>query len=181
MYGEWLRLTPAELDRARTDPDWVLDMVMASDDMDDDNSTPEASARARYSGTDKTWHALSYLLYRAEFPIEIIMGEQPLIASAGNDEDDEESEEESGDDWSYGPPGYLTPDQVRQAAVALADITEASLIDGIDPADLTRNHVYPEIWDRPDELKWAVHAIPYIKAYFAAAAEAGEGIMCWIG
>ena len=158
MYGEWLRVTPAELRQVMADPE-------ASYQLTDTEETD------RRSGTDKTWHALAYLLQRADFPVSIITGEQCVV----DDPDDSEV------DWGYGPPGYLTPQQVSIASSALADLTAERLLDGVSPADLAREQIYPQVWNRPDELAWAVHALPYMRDFFAAAAAQGDAILCWIG
>src|SRR5690349_9959838 len=114
MNGEWLRVTPAELAAALAYPGDAYGLVTAADETGD----IEAIAGNRRSGTDKTWHALAYLLERADFPIDIITGEQSLV----DDPDDSDV------DWGYGPPGYLTPDQVRRAADALSEVTADGLV-----------------------------------------------------
>jgi hypothetical protein len=166
MYGEWLRLTPAELEHAKSDLRWAHDLAMKADEGVD---LPVADRRS--FGTDKTWQALQFLLDRKDFPIWIVFGEENFV----DDPEDPET------DWGYGPPRYLTPEQVQQAAVALADLTEEALIDGVDPAELQQAGIYPTVWDRPDELPWAVCHLPEVKVYFDAAAKAGDAILCWIG
>jgi Domain of unknown function (DUF1877) len=169
MYGEWLRVTPAELDRAKADLGWARDFV---DEVDESFTGDDSDvADRRRFGTDKTWHALDYLLSRRDFPISVIYGEQSLV----DDPDDDDA------DWGYGPPRYLTAAQVRQAADALAGITEEQLLDGVQQADLERENIYPAIWDRPGELPWAACYLPHVKTYFEAAAKAGDAIICWIG
>jgi hypothetical protein len=171
MYGEWLRITPAQLDEVVADPGSAYQLVEAARDGGGPAETVEDSAVNPRSGTDKTWHALVYLLERAHFPVNIITGEQRLPDDADGTEVD----------WGYGPPGYLTPDQVRQAATALAELTGADLTADVERADLTRNAIYPQVWDEPDSLEWAVHALPFAQAYFASAAHRGDAVMCWIG
>jgi len=168
MYGEWLRLTPAELERAKADTVWLTDL--SSKELgrprwrpgDTDLDIPE---RRRF-GTDKTWHALDYLLTRRDFPVGIIYGEEEF---------------EPPFEWGYGSPMYLPPERVRTAAAALAPLSEADLLDGVDHTDLLVEDIYPSVWDRPDELDWAVCFLPYVKVYFDAAAESGDAIVCWIG
>jgi hypothetical protein len=168
MYGEWLRLTRAELERALADLEWVRQLIDRLDEADtgDDKNIAE---RRRF-GSDKTWHALDYLLTRRGFPISIIYGEKSFV----DDPDDADA------DWGYGPPQYLTAAQVRQAADALAGLTEEQLLDGVQQLDLERADIYPAIWDRPDELAWAVCYLPDARTYFEAAAKAGDAIICWI-
>jgi len=168
MYGEWLRVTPAELERAQVDLVWLRDLA---DELDEaytgDDKT--VSERRRF-GTDKTWHALDYLLTRRGFPISIIYGEKSFV----DDPDDADA------DWGYGPPQYLTVAQVRQAADALAGLTEEQLLDGVQQLDLERADIYPAVWDRPGELEWAVCHLADARTYFGAAAKAGDAIICWI-
>ncbi|MFD6039307.1 DUF1877 family protein [Streptomyces griseoincarnatus] len=61
--------------------------------------------QARCFDTDKMWHALDFLLRRVGFPVDVVFGEEEIPGA---------------DDWSYGPPRCLTPDQVRTAAEAFA-------------------------------------------------------------
>ena len=170
MNGEWLRLTPAELERAKSDLAWAQDLADRLSEAEYDPQTPTDVAHHRTFGTDKTWHALDYLLGRRQFPVSIVYGEEALV----------EAPEDPDADWGYGPPSYLTVERVRQAAAALAELTEERLLDGVEAADLQREQIYPNIWDRPDELPWAACYLPDVKIYFAAAAEAGDAIVCWI-
>ena len=58
---------------------------------------------------------------------------------------------------------------------------EDDLLAGVDQADLVREGIYPAVWDRPDQLPWVVRHLPYVRAYFTAAAAAGDAVVCWIG
>jgi hypothetical protein len=179
MYGQWLRVTPAELDRAKADLQWAQDHAERVEEAEypleqDLQLSPRDIAERRSMSTEKTWHALDFLLTRRGFPVSIIMGEHPFG-------DDVDSLEDPDTDWGYGPPSYLTPDEVRRAAEALAGLSEEDLLDGVDPGDLTRAEIYPNVWDRgPSELQWAVCELPWVKAYFEAAAKDGDAILCWI-
>jgi hypothetical protein len=168
MYGEWLRVTPAEHEHAKGDLRWALCLAR---NVAEDEDQDWAVVDRRSFGTDKTWHALDYLLRRKGFPVSIIFGEESFV----DDPEDPEA------DWGYGAPQYLTPAQVQQAAVALADLTEEALIDGVDQAELRRASIYPTVWDRPGELPWAVGHLPSVKVYFEAAARSGDAMLCWIG
>ncbi|MER6533362.1 DUF1877 family protein [Streptomyces sp900105755] len=106
MIGEYLRVTVAELDRAIQDPDWALDFVEKVQDAEEESET--VPAEARHFSTYKTWAMLSFLLARAEFPVNVIHGEE----SFAEDED-----------WGYGPPRYLRPERVRLAAETLRATT----------------------------------------------------------
>lgn len=174
MYGEWLRVSVAELDRAKVDLPWAHGLALRVEESEHppgQHLDPPDVAGVRSFGTDKTWHALAYLLARREFPVSIIYGEESFV----DDPDDPEA------DWGYGPPSYLTPDQVRRASEALADLTEEDLLDGVNSDELQREKIYPEVWDRgPEELQWSVCHLPWVKVYFQAAAQSGDAIICWI-
>jgi hypothetical protein len=175
MYGQWLRISEAELDRAKVDLPWAHDLARRIEETESaagQHLDPPDVARRRSFGTDKTWHALAYLLDRREFPVSIIYGEESLVA----DPNDPSA------DWGYGAPNYLTSDHVRRAAGALADLSAEDLLDGVDADDLQWEEIYPNVWARgPGELQWAVSRLPWVKVYFQSAANDGDAMICWIG
>lgn len=71
--------------------------------------------RARRFDTDKMWHALDFLLRRIGFPVDVVFGEEEIPGA---------------ENWSYGPPRCLTPEQVRTAAEAFAATPSARLTEG---------------------------------------------------
>lgn len=113
MYAGWLRVSLAELDRAKADLRWAHDLARRVEESEyppGQHLEPPDCAGRRPFGTDKTWHALAYVLARRGFPVSIIYGEESFV-------DDPDAPEA---DWGYGPWSYLTPDHVRRAAEALA-------------------------------------------------------------
>lgn len=179
MNGNWLRVTAAQLAAAKDDLDLAYEE--AQDAVD--------GADERWLCTDKTWHALDFLLERYGVTVPIVYGAEPFVDTPddaddeADDDADDEAEDEAdldGLDWGYGPPRYLTPEQVAAAATELTDLTEEELLRGVDPAELARAEIYPNVWDRPAELTWAVHALPDVKRFFADAAESGDAVICWL-
>jgi hypothetical protein len=174
MNGEYLRLTVSELRRAIEDPDWALEFAdgwrdaldYAEDAGDEWDGADPGEARHRYLTTHKAWDAIRYLLQRASFPIDVVFGEHAFTS-----EDT---------DWGYGPPRYLTAQEVVQAAAALATVSFDQLIDGLAPADLTAANVYPQMWDEPDALQWVRHWYQPLPQFFAAAAEGGDSMIIWL-
>ncbi|WP_033321448.1 YfbM family protein [Streptomyces yerevanensis] len=163
MIGEYLRVTAAELDRAIQDPDWALDFVEEVQDAEEESEP--APAEARHFSTYKAWDMLRFLLSRVEFSVNVIHGEEPFA-------DDE--------DWGYGPPRYLKPERVRLAAQALRTATYDQLIDGVNPAELTRAEVYPLGWDEPGALEWGRHWYEGLTEFFEAAAAADDALLVWL-
>lgn len=172
MNGEYLRLTPTELERALGDAEWALAFAEEVQDAqedgdvdgDGDGDVEGAPGDARWFSTDQTWHLLAYLLRRAEFPVDIVFGEVTLA--------DEE--------WGYEKPRYLSPDRVRLAADALGRTTYDRLVHGVDPAELTEAEIYPLIWDSSDALDWARDVFGGLVRFFGAAAAAGHAVVLWI-
>ncbi|WP_344875756.1 YfbM family protein [Allokutzneria multivorans] len=163
MDGNYLRVTQEELERALDDPNGFREETQDRlDDLADADLPPE---EARYLTTHKAWHAIAFLLGRAEFHVDVVHGEGEI------------AEEE---DWGYGPPRYLSADQVESAAEALAVLDFDELLDSTDPNDLTEADVYPLTWDEEDALEWVGHWFKPIPAFFSAAAEKGDSMILWI-
>jgi hypothetical protein len=163
MIGEYLRVTAAELDRAIKDPDWALDF--AEEVQDTEEESEPAPAEARHFSTYKTWDMLRFLLARAEFPVNVIQGEEPF------------AEEE---DWGYGPPRYLRPERVRLTAHALRATSYDRLVSDVDPADLAKAEVYPLGWDEPGALEWGRHWYDGLTQFFETAAAADDAVIVWL-
>jgi len=173
MIGEYARLTSSELKHAIDDPEWALDRVEQLQDVlaeadirvDDWDGSDDPPGRARLYTTYKTWHLLAYLLQRARFPVNVVYGERVL--------DDDQ-------DWGYGPASYLTPDRVRYAANALDAMPYSELAQGVTAADLNAADVYPSPWDDENGAEWGRDYYERLTAFFGAAADAGDAILCWI-
>ncbi|AWZ10776.1 MULTISPECIES: YfbM family protein [unclassified Streptomyces] len=162
MNGQYLRLTPAELERALHDPDWASRYAHASYESDDQ------VASARVHETDKAWNALDFLLQRRGFPVDVVFGEADMPWPEGHD-------------WGYGPPRLLTADRVRVAADALDAHGPDVLTSGVTPADLAGANVYPQtVWDRGEEPDWIAAHWAALGPYLRAAADEGDALLLWI-
>ncbi|MEH1027452.1 YfbM family protein [Micromonospora profundi] len=173
MNGNWLRVSPDQLEQARADLNWAYELAMTERDGDSE----------RWAGTDKAWNALDFLLDRLGFEIPLVLGAESFVEFPDVEPDSEEMFdflENLEDDWGYGPPSYLTPAQVATAASQLAALTEDDLIRGVDPQELKRADVYPGPWESSDELVWAAHYLPDVRNFFAAAARDGDAVICWL-
>ncbi|MET8856147.1 YfbM family protein [Streptomyces sp. NPDC004579] len=162
MIGEYLRVTATELDRAMRDPDWALDFV---EEVQAAEEAEPAPAEARHFSTYKTWDLLRFLLARAEFPVDVIHGEEPFAED---------------EDWGYGPPRYLRPERVRLAAESLRAADYDQLISGVDPAELTSADVYPLGWSEPGALEWGRHWYDGLTQFLEAAAGADDAVLVWL-
>ncbi|UGY92874.1 YfbM family protein [Streptomyces gobiensis] len=164
MIGEYARVTTSELDQVINDSEWALDFV---DELVEAELDAQADpSEARCLDTDKAWDALGFLLRRVGFPVDIVHGEEAIPEA---------------EDWGYGPPRYLTPDQVQVAAGALAKMTGARLIEGVTPEELARADVYPSIiWERGESLDYVRDHYDSLVPFFEAAAREGDAMLVWL-
>lgn len=91
---------------------------------------------------DKAWHGLHFLFtgsdWEGDFP-------QGFIATCGEPVGDE--------DVGYGPARSFTPDEVEKIAKFLATQNEDVLRKRLDPKKMKELEIYPDIWDRADDLE----------------------------
>ncbi|SDN58454.1 YfbM family protein [Allokutzneria albata] len=163
MNGNYLRVSQEELERAIDDPSGFRDD--AQDLIDEQEEADLPPEQARYLSTHQAWHAIAFLLGRADFHVDVVHGEGEIAED---------------EDWGYGPPRYLSAERVEAAAEALAAIDFAELADGVDPSELTEADVHPLTWDEEDALEWVGHWFAPLPAFFSAAAEKGDAIILWI-
>lgn len=133
--------------------------------------SPERRPPAERSiSTDKNWAGFDYLLRRHGFPVDIVFGEETFPGTTPGDEFSEGT-------WGYGPPTYLTPERVAEAARALAALSPADLIRGVTPDEVTAADRYSF---HPDDLLEVAAELPAAQRLFTAAAEAGDAVLCWL-
>ncbi|MDX2561286.1 DUF1877 family protein [Streptomyces sp. TX20-6-3] len=53
-------------------------------------------------------------------------------------------------------------------------------VEGVDPSELTKAEIYPQIWDSPASLEWADDLFTPLTAFFQDAASAGHAMLIWI-
>ncbi len=174
MNGNWLRVSPAELDRARTELDWAYDLA---------EEARNGEHPGRWAGTGRAWHGVDFLLHRRGFDVPIVFGTESLVPLPDVEPDSAEMVDfldDAAGDWGYGPPCALTPAQVAAAATQLAGLTGADLIRDVDPAELDRAECYPRGWTEPGRLEWVAGHLPDAQRFFAAAAKDGDAVICWL-
>lgn len=74
-----------------------------------------------------------------------------------------------GDDFGYGPPRYLQPDEVAAIAALVEPISVTDFEARIDLGLLARLDVYPAGWERPDD---AALNVAYLRDGYAELREA---------
>ncbi|GAA3232138.1 YfbM family protein [Oerskovia jenensis] len=162
MIGYALTLSPADLVRAAADPDWALELVEELEGSDD-----ETRPGPRVLDLDKAWAAVAFALGRVRFPVDVIHGEQPLTE----------------DEWGYGPPRYLTPARVQEAAAAFAATTPKALLADVSAELLDEADVYPGGWqDDPGTVQeYVLPSLRDLTDLYADAAADGYSVVVWLG
>lgn len=89
---------------------------------------------------DKAWHGIHFLLTGTAWE-----GEPPLdfLLKGGT---------EFGHDQGYGPPRYLSPEELEVIAQALEEIPPGTFRSRFDPDLLDQHQIYPTHWNNPEEL-----------------------------
>lgn len=162
MVACFAALSPSDLNALRKDTDRIEEFLCP----DDGDSEPP-----NYIDLDKAWHGIHYLLTGlAEGGPE----PQSLAVFGG---------EEFGPEIGYGPARFLTGDQVRRVAEALAGITPESLAQRFDAEDMEAKQIYPDvIWVRDGEeaLAYALENYRQLQIFYQEAAARGDAVIQWL-
>ena len=154
MIGNLMQISPEMLAGFIAKPDEIESFLYPEDDEHENGID-----------IDKAWHGVHFLLSGDAWG-----GEAPLAdAILGGTE--------IGDDAGYGPAKYLTTEEVRAVAAALRELSASALGAKYDASDLTRNEIYPAIWDEPDSLNYLLAAYESVRSYYEEAAAKGNAML----
>ena len=156
ITGMYVRVAPGDLERLNRDPEafyWASTASMTPGWENHPSTEPWISI-------EKAWAALGYLLDKAtDGTVDVVFGGTPI-----------------GEDWGFGPPRYLTPDEVRQAADMLSRTPVDRLAAHYDAWQLADAKIYPGVWDDND-LRGLQIDYETLVEFFAVAAESGDGML----
>lgn len=118
---------------------------------------------------DKAWHGIHFVLNGSEWEgtpplFNVVLGGEPV-----ND-----------DDVGHGPARCLMPREVQDVAAALRAIPPEEFRRRYDPALLTANDIYPQIWDDEDERDPLLEDYELLREFFLGAAQAGDALLLCI-
>jgi hypothetical protein len=127
MYCGLYKLSPEDADRLLKNPGMISTMISYE------------PTDGSYLSLEKAWHGLHYLLTG-----HASGGPQPLsfIFAGGQD---------IGVDLGYGPARLLSARFVKDLDSSLSELTINEIWLRFDPAKMSKEGIYPEIWDEPEE------------------------------
>lgn len=158
MTCELRQLSPAYAQRLLQNPDEVLQYY-------DDASGGELPEEAQGEDLDldKAWHGLHYLLTGTAWG-----GQLPLsyLVHGGEQVGDEQEH-----DLGYGPARILLPAQVVTFSQALGQLNAVEISRRFNPAEMMRLDIYPNIWDRKDEMldEWMQESLADLQGFLQRA------------
>jgi hypothetical protein len=114
---------------------------------------------------DKMWSAVGWVLRRCGAPVD------PVQAGS----------EHIGEDFGFGPLIYFPPEQAASIAASLDAVTDADLAGAIDFDELTRDDIYPNVWERAEEHEdlrdWIVSSCQSVILVYRIARQKSFGVI----
>jgi hypothetical protein len=159
MIGYFAAIDASALAGIQADPSLMEEFLYP----DDGDSEPENSL-----DVDKSWHAIHYMLTGTADG-----GHGPLAMTVLGGE-------ELGDDMGMGPARFLSPQQVKEVADALAKLTLEQFANNYKPAEMTAMQIYPDvIWERDGQegLDYVIENFQQLVPFYREAAVRGDGMI----
>lgn len=159
MTGRYRQITPQQLDEMKHVPARVAEILI---------SQPQEPGMA--IDVDKAWHGLHYVVTGTAQG-----GHAPLsMAVLGGTE--------IGGDVGYGPAKYLTPEEVKEVAKALAGLDEAALRAKFNPKAMADAKVYPEdLWEGEDDaFEYLLENFAMLSIFFQDASARGNAVLFYL-
>ena len=187
INAKYRRITPQELAAFQSDPSSIaaffgtdkLDRFLGDEEFDEaaylDEPSPVDDPERLFDLTN-SWMAVHYLLTgevtdpsQSTTPpplVYVVMGGTPI----------------SDEDVGYGPPRYLTPEQVKEAADALSDLAPEDLRGRFDVAAYNAADGYPMMrptgWE-PEDVEPLLEEYADLRQFFKETAEQGDALLLW--
>jgi hypothetical protein len=119
---------------------------------------------------DKAWQAIHYLL--TEDPWEG-SGVKSFILNGGK--------EIGVIDVGYGPARSFSSDEVKEIHNELSEISSMDLRSKFDFELLSKNDIYPSIWDRkdPEDINYVINCFDIMKDFIKRAHDENKGLIAY--
>ena len=166
MICELRQLSPAYAQKLLHNPDEVLQYY--EDAIEEE--LPE-EAQGEDLDLDKAWHGLHYILTETA-----AQDEEPwcYLLVGGEQVGDEKDH-----DVGYGPARILMQQQVAAFQQAVASVSPAEVSARFNPVEMTRLDIYPNVWDRQDELleEWMQESLVELQGFLRRAVEQQQAVI----
>ena len=173
MNCELRQLNPAYAQKLLADPGKVLHYAGRTE-----SGRLAKEAQGEALDLDKAWHGLHYLLTGTAWE-----GAEPAgyLLVGGQQVGDEQEH----DVFGYGPARILTAEQVAAFSAHVGTVlTAAAVQQRFNPAEMTQLGIYPEVWDRADEvennLEFLTEAAAELRAFLGRAAAQGQAAIIYM-
>lgn len=155
MIGSYFRVNRDQLEEMLRNPEFVSKTIFK--DVKGANTLE----------IDKAWHGIHFLLtgdpWGGKPPLKyVVLGWKTL----------------GEEDLGYGPPQYINPEQVKEAAKSLSEVSMDELRKRYNPDRFFEEEIYPEIWDEGEEaLNYLLDFFLDIVKFFESAAKNDQAIV----
>lgn len=134
-------------------------------------------AQGEYIDLDKAWHGLHYLLTGTAWSSQ----EPACYLVAGGEQIGDEEEHDIG----YGTARLLSPVQVAAFASVVAILTPAEIQKRLNPQEMTRLEIYPEVWSRvsqdaQDNYGYLVEYATELQGFLGRAADQQRAVVIYL-
>ena len=125
-----------------------------------------------YLDIDKSWDGILFLLNGKgssdiNHPLTKILFPEQIIDDAL--------------DFGYGPPQYLTSEQVQELNNTIALIKAEDLRAKYDSVHMTKSQIYPSIWDNAEQtITFLIDSFKDLQLFYAQASKEGEAIITFL-
>ena len=159
MIGNLVAVSPSQLQRLIEEPS-ALPAFLYPDDGREHPSD--------HFDLEKAWHGIHFLLTGETWGGDLPLADAVLGGT------------EIGEDLGYGPARFVTSEEVKATAEAIAGISRQELEGRYSPGALEKAEIYPTgIWERegPDALAYLLQYYEPLVSFYKEAAARGDAVI----
>ena len=162
MIGKFAAVTPVQLQSLIDGSSQALSFLISEEV---DNKPTEQL------DIDKAWQGVHFLLTGEPYSNDSSLAKAIFGGT------------EVGDDLGFGPARYLTPEEVKEVAAALRDVSKEDLVQRYVPSAFEEANVYPTgIWESESDVAfdYLLHAFESMLTFYESIAARGDAVLLCI-
>lgn len=164
MVGNYKQIPPADLEEAKKNPAFLKSIAYPEKD---------SETNIKKLSIDKASDGLHFLLTGVKKRIEGSSFSNAIYGHKAISND-------PAHDFAYGPPAYLTPQEVKNGYEAISKIPKDDLKKRFDPQAMQKADIYPWIWEKDSSLEYLMFNFDALIAYFKDASDKGNAMLIWL-